>query len=826
MKVSVNWLRELAPGIEGSAEDLADHLSMTAVAVDEVLRIGAGIEGVVVARVEETGAHPNADRLYLASITAATDERIGVVVGAPVRAGALYPYAPPGTTLPGGLKIGARKIRGETSHGMLCSERELGLGWDHAGILQLPPDLAAGERLAETLGFPDHVLELDLTPNRADLAGHLGVARELAPEGEAGLVLPSFGTAADAWTPSWNDGGRDVSAAGVRVVIEDPERCSRFLGIVIRGVRVGPSPAWLAARLWAIGGRPINNVVDATNYVMHELNHPLHAYDLATLRGPEIRVRAGLEGERLRTLDGEERPLAEVSSVIADSDRAIGLAGVMGGEDTEVSSATTDVFLECAVFDPLRTRRTARHAGLATDASYRFERGVDHTDVEKAITRCARLILATAGGRGEEQALRVGSLPGELPVLELRPSRVRQVLGWSFDREELASILAPIGFQPANGVEAGGESPLRLLVPGWRSDVRREIDLVEEVARRHGYNRFEGGVFAVRPSSVPDDPAWERAERVRRLFVARGYLETRSASFATRRRAGPDAVELRNPLSAEEARLRTDLVASLLDRLEYNLARGRREVRLFEIGTAFAAAGSAGAASGAQTPPALPHEELRAAFVVTGGREPEHWAAQTADVDVWDLKGLIEELAEDLLGAAVTAVLPDAAELAEAGLLGVARWLDDEAFKLERAGRAVGLAGHVTESAVDAPPWAAPVWAGEFRLAAVGRGAEAAFAALSPYPPVRRDLAIIVEAERAASELEGFIREAGPPFLESVRLFDVYEGGEIPEGCRSLAWRFRFRAADRTLTDEEVDAAMDAITSALEEKSDARIRTS
>jgi phenylalanyl-tRNA synthetase beta chain len=774
---------------------------MTAVAVDEVHRVGAGIESVVVARVEETTVHPDADRLSLASITVGAEEPIGVVVGAPVRAGALYPHAPPGTTLPGGLRIGARKIRGRTSHGMLCSERELGLGWDHSGILELPPDLMPGEPLAEALGFPDHVLELDLTPNRADLAGHLAVARELAPEGQSGLVLPPFGAAADAWNPTWVDGECEVSTAGVRVVIEDPERCSRFLGIVIRGVRVGPSPAWLAARLWALGGRPINNVVDATNYAMHELNHPLHAYDLATLRGPEVRVRGGKEGERLRTLDGEEHALAEVSSVIADADQAIGL--------------------ECAVFDPLRTRRTARQAGLSTDASYRFERGVDRTDVEEAITRCARLILATAGGRAEEQAVRVGPLPGERTVLELRPSRVRQVLGRSFDREELTGILAPIGFQPANGSGKADEAPLRLYVPGWRNDVTREIDLVEEVARRHGYNRFEGGAFAVRPSSVPDDPAWERADLVRRLFVARGYLEARSASFATKRRAGPHAVELNNPLSAEESRLRTDLIASLLDRLEYNLARGRRDVRLFEIGTAFAAPGDDA------EPPALPLEELRAAFVVTGDREPEHWGVKAADVDLWDLKGLAEEVAEDLLGSSVTPVLPDAAErVSEAGLGSVVRWLDGEAFELESQGRVVGLAGRVKDSAVDAPRWAAPVWTGEFRLAAVRLDAEAAFAPLSLYPRVGRDLAIIVSEQRTVSELEEVIREACPPFLESVWLFDVYEGEEIPEGYRSLAWRFRFQAADRTLTDEEVDAAMNAVTSALEDKSDARIRTS
>ncbi len=818
MKVSLNWLRALAPGIEGTPEELADRLSMTAVAVDEVIPIGDGIEGVVIGRVEETQPHPNADRLGLATVATGRGDSVRVVVGAPVRPGCLYPYAPPGTSLPGGLEIGARKIRGEISHGMLCSERELGLGRDHSGILELPADMEVGHPLAETLGLPDHVLELDLTPNRADLAGHLAVARELAPDGCAGLRLPSFGAAADTWGPTWEHGDREATTAGVRVVIEDPSRCLRFLGVLIRGVRVGPSPAWLAARLWAIGGRPINNVVDATNYVMHELNHPLHAYDLALLSGPEIRVRGGIDGERLRTLDGEGRTLSRISTVIADADRVVGLAGVMGGEDTEVSSGTTDVFLECAVFDPLHTRRTARQAGLSTDASYRFERGVDSTDVEAAITRCARLILATAGGAAEERALRVGELPGEPPVVELRPSRVRQVLGRRFERGELAAILAPVGFEPVDGEEGeepAGGAPLRVTVPGWRNDVTREIDLVEEVARRYGYDRFDGQGFALRPSRVPDDPAWAQADRARRLFVARGFLEARSTSFVTVRRAAQDAVELRNPLSAEEGRLRTDLLATLLDRLEYNLARGSRDVRLFEIGTAFAR-------NGAGETPDLPLEDLRAAFVMTGVREPVHWSRETTEVDVWDLKGLVCDIGEGLLGA--SAVPLAAISAPPASLDSVARWLEGERFVLVGEGEAWGLAGRVARDAVDGPGRIAPVWAGEFRLAGVRLGATAGYTELSPYPRVHRDLALVVASARPVAELESVILGAAPSHLESLRLFDVYEGGEIPSGSRSLAWRFRFRAPDRTLTDQEVDAAMSEIISALEEKSDARIR--
>jgi phenylalanyl-tRNA synthetase beta chain len=612
----------------------------------------------------------------------------------------------------------------------------------------------------------------------------------------------------------------EAEVGGVRVRIEAPERCSRFLGIIIRGVQIGPSPAWLAARLWAVGGRPINNIVDATNYAMHELNHPLHAYDLKTLAGPEIRVRTASNEERLRTLDGEERELSEVSSVIADRDRVIGLAGVMGGADTEVGLETTDVFLECAIFDPLHTRRTARQAGLATDASYRFERGVDHTDVEEAIARCARLIMAIGGGAADEQAIRAGQLPKERPVLRLRPSRVEQVLGKRFEIAELAEILEPLGFAPAEPEE----DALPVAVPGWRNDVTRQIDLVEEVARRYGYNRFTGEPRALRPSTVPDDPAWERAESVRRLLVARGLLEARSASFATSQRAGPGAVPLQNPLSAEEAFLRTDMISTLLERLETNLARGRGGVRLFEIGSVFEKPND-------PDPPALPREELRAAFVFTGPRSPLHWTGDAGDADVWDLKGLSEDLGEALLGATVESVAGDGDRMVgdDRRLLGLdsaGRWLSSEVFELRQGEEVVGLVGRVPAGSVDAPRWGAPIWAGEFRLASVRLDAETVFVPLSPYPAVHRDLALVVARERTAAELEGIIRRAAPPFLQSLRLFDVYEGDEISVGARSLAWRFLFRASDRTLTDDEVEAAMNAITSSLEETTDARIRQS
>jgi phenylalanyl-tRNA synthetase beta chain len=364
MNVSFNWLRELVPGLEGSAEEVAERFSLAAAAVETLEQVGHGVADIVVARVMEAEPHPNADRLTFCRIDRGADEPVELVCGAPVvEVGALYPYVAPGVELPGGFRIESRKIRGVMSHGMLCSEFELELGRDKSGIMRLPDGLDPGQSLTEALGLPDMRLTLDLNPNRVDLACHVGVARELTPHGGADLTLRDPGVR---WPPRWNDGTESASAAGFTVRIEAADRCPRYLGAIVREVKVGPSPAWLAGRLLAIGARPINNVVDATNYVLFELNQPIHAFDLSTLRGSEIRVRAAQRGERLRTLDGENRDLGPDVTVIADLDRAVALAGVMGGEDTEVAPDTVDLFIECAAFAPMAVRNTGRALTLPT----------------------------------------------------------------------------------------------------------------------------------------------------------------------------------------------------------------------------------------------------------------------------------------------------------------------------------------------------------------------------------------------------------------------------------------------------------------------------
>jgi phenylalanyl-tRNA synthetase beta chain len=821
MDVSINWVRALAPSIPGSADQVASTLSSRAVPVDRVLEVGAELDDVVIGRVVEVGKHPNADRLSVCKVDAGGDELLDVVCGAPnVVENASYPFIPAGGTLPGGFKIERRKIRGEVSNGMLCSEKELGLGRDAAGIMRLADGHRPGESFVAALGLPDARLELDLTPNRVDLACHLGVARELAPGGVTDIELPRFGSTS--WAPEWESHETSASAGGVRVTIENPDRCFRYLAAVVRGVTVGPSPEWLQARLRAAGSRPINNVVDSTNYVLLELNQPLHAFDLDRLSGREIRVRAA-EGEPHTTLDGTEHVLGPEVSVIADAERPVALAGVMGGADSEVSTETRDLLIECAAFDPQHTRHTARSTGLATDASYRFERGIDESGMERAIQRCVDLIVATAGGVADPAGIRVGRPPESMPEIALRPARVRSVLGLRLSGEQIAGLLEPIGFA-VDSVEADDDekSRLRVTVPGWRNDVRTEVDLLEEVARRYGYESFPQEDRTFRPSAVPDSPVWQRGDRVRQALTNLGMLEARSSSFVPETRTSGRPARLLKPLSEAEAFLRTDLAPVLLGRVEHNWSRGRRDVRLFEVGTVFQ---SVDAEAGAEPASAVPvAEEIRVALAATGLRERPHWSEPGADLEIWDLKGWLEGLVADLgLGEIRRGAPGDAGD----GLpVGWTRWLAEESFCILRDGHLVGVAGRVRDEALDSPVWAAPVFALEFRLDAIQLEDRRSYTDLPMYPAVSRDLALVLDRSVPAADVAEVIRSSGPETLESVDLFDVYEGDRVGEGERSLAWRLVFRAPDRTLRDEEVEAGVGSITVKLKERFDARIRSS
>lgn len=834
MNISFGWIDELAdlPEPLRDPRALAEYLTMTAVAVEKTERVGEGLDAIVVARVLEVGPHPNADRLSLCKVDRGDGAPLDVVCGAPaIVRGALYPHVAPGGTLPDGFRIESREIRGELSHGMLCSEVELELGRDKGGIMRLSDDLKPGTSLGDALGLPDTRFTLDLNPNRVDLACHIGVAREVAAGGVTGIRERDFG--GPTWRPDWKDGGSHATGAGVTVRIEAPDRCSRYLAAVIRGVKVGPSPAWLAGRLLSVGARSINNIVDATNYVMLELNQPLHAFDLHTLAGDEVRVRAAAPGETLVTLDGEEHELTAASTLIADRDRPIALAGVMGGRETEVTSGTVDLLIECAAFEPMGVRATRSVAALSTDASYRFERGIDVHAQTSALTRCVELILAIAGGEADSEAIRVGPGPAMPNELVLRVGRVNQVLGLGLDGGEILRTLAPIGLEAIPSAEpeaAGLEGEVRISVPGWRTDLTREIDLVEEVARRVGFETFPEKDRRFRRSVVPEDKAVARAGRVRRALVRRGLLEARSLSFMPEDFRGNRAiVAVPNPLSAEESYLRAAMVPVLLRRVEHNFSRGRRDVRLFEIGTVFYYASDVPAAKAEKEAGGHRFAETgRFGLVVTGGRNPDHWSEETADVDVWDLKGLAEELAEGLCGATLEPYRANERGSREEGAATplAGPWLAEGGFQAVRDGRVVGVAGAVDARSLDAPPWAAAVFALEFELEAVQPRGRHTYRETSPFPSVRRDLSVTVPVEVEAAAVEQALRSAASDLLESIRLFDVYTGGELGDRRRALGWAFRFRAHDRTLTDEDVESEMTTLSAVLEERFDARIRKS
>src|SRR5690349_10610214 len=710
MIVSRRWLEALL-GQPLDARDAAERLTVHAAAVDAVVPLHQELGDVLIARVLEVKKHPDADRLSLCLVDAGGGAPpVEVVCGAPnVQPGKIYPYAPVGAVLPGGMKLERKKIRGVESNGMLCSAKELGLGADHSGILGLDTAAPPGARFIDAVGIGDHQIVIDVPANRPDLLCHKGVARELGASLGAPVKLPSIpgarergaATAAEGGVPAGRSrasrpsgaagpSGRVTSGVvdGVEVRLEDPEGAPRYMIAVIRGVRVGPSPAWLADRLTAVGQRPINNVVDATNYILFELNQPLHAFDLAKLRGPAVVVRRARPGERIVTLDGVTRTLTADMTAICDAERPTIVAGVMGSAESEVSSDTTDLVLECAYFQPTRIRRTRRALGVSSESSYRFERGIDMLEMPDALRRAVELIAAVAGGESRAPALDLWPEPQQERTIFLRPERVGTLLGVSIERSEVERLLTSVGF-----FVAPKDARLAIQVPGWRPDVTREVDLIEEVARLKGYDAFPDELRAYRPGTVPDAPEERARALVRNALAPAGLLEARTLPIGSA--DGPDAVAILNPMSVEEAHLRRRLLPGLIGRVEHNWANRNRDVRLFEVGTVFRRGAG------------VIEEWTSVAGVLTGARRPPHWSdgAKLPDMDIWDLKYHFE--------LAVAAAAPSCDVQPRAG--GGVGW---EA--VERGGGAVlGWAGPLE---ADAPVWAARLFGFEVRLTLAERG--------------------------------------------------------------------------------------------------------
>ena len=795
MNVSYRWLKEMVPGLALSHEEVAEHLALRGAPVEEMVSPGAALKDVVVGKVITRIQHPNADRLSLCTVDGGAGV-VSVVCGAPnVKEGSWYPFAPVGCSLPGGITIKKSKIRGEVSEGMLCSPDELGLGKEHDGILEIFGDFTPGQSFVEALGLDDVTMDVETTSNRGDLLSHVGVARELAAEGHGRATLAVIPGASEP-ALTYVEGEREATHGGVRISIADPDLCSRYLGAVIRGVKVGPSPGWLQERLRGAGSRPINNVVDATNYILLELGQPLHAFDLAKLGGSAVVVRRAAAGEgTFVTLDDEERKITPDMLMICDATRPVAVAGVMGGQESEVSAETTDVLLECALFDPKSIRATRKALGMSTDASYRFERGVDPEGLRLAVSRAVALILATAGGTVDGPVLDVCPRPFTPSVVPLRLSRIQRLLGVALDRATVRSYLEPLAFQ----IVDESDGTLQVKVPGFRSyDVTREVDLIEEVARTHGYDAFPQELGPYRPGTVPDDPLFILEDEVRRHMAEQGFYEAQTPAFVPE---GEGDVRVSNPLNSREPYVRRVLLPSLLRRVEHNFARGARDIRLFEIGTSFRKSADGG----------LPREETHLVAVFTGRREPPHWSTPESLFSIWDLKGVAEDVVRRAYaGGATVTPASEADPHFQAGACFVVTDAD---------GRAVGYAGKVHPDRVDAPVWADDVWALEITLPSpVPVTPVPVFQPLPQFPAVERDLALLVPDAATAASVEALIRARGGELLHDVALFDHYRGEGVPAGTRSLAFRLRFRAPERTLKDKEVDRAVQGIMGRLKEE--------
>lgn len=807
MKISYNWLKELVP-LEWSPAQLADRLTMAGLEVDAVYPLGEDMLGIVTGRITALEKHPGADNLYVAQVdvAGAAPAPLQVVTGAQnIKVGSRIPLALPGAVLPGGREIREAEFKGIISQGMMCSAEELGLEpspADEEGIMLLPPDTPLGEPIAQVLGLDDYVLELDLTPNRGDCLSMVGVAREVAALTGAKLRLPEIPAGA-------SDAVSDEEE--IRVTVADPDLCPRYTVRLLTDIKIGPSPLWMQQRLRAAGMRPINNMVDVTNYVMLELGQPLHAFDRDLIRGGEIIVRRAEPGEKIVTLDGQERNLSEDMLVIADPEGAVGIAGVMGGANSEITPSTRRVLLESACFDNISIRKTARALGLRSEASNRFEKGVDPRGTLQAASRAAYLMEEMGAGR--VLPLVVDVCPREITPVQIsfKPERAEELLGTKIPTEEIKDILTRLEFK----VE--GTGPFLVTVPTFRPDVELECDLVEEVARIYGYDRIEGAMLQGILTAAEKFAGQKLEDRIKDLLAGWGLSEIVTYSFYSPKafdylRLPADhslrrCIPLQNPLSEVQSVMRTTLLPNMIETLATNLKHKNTDLAFFEIGRTYLTA---------QLPlEDLPQEPPFLALGLAGRVRESHWNRADEPVDFFILKGLVEALAEEL-GLGSLAFVPGEHPSFHPGRQAV----------LLVDGIELGILGEVHPDVAAAWDVEERLYLAEIDLEALAgkvKG-ELRYRQLPRFPAVVRDLAILVDEGVTAAQVEGVIAAAGGELLVEVELFDQYQGKQIPAGKRSLAYSLVYRAPDRTLTDEEVAEVHSRIIEALAAKLGAVLR--
>ena len=759
MKFSVNWLREFVD-LPERPEEIADLLTRAGVETENIETRGANVDRVIVAQITGSSRHPNADRLSVCEVDDGSGTKRQIVCGATnYKVGDKVPLALPGAKLPNGLEIRESKLRGVESAGMLCSPIELSLGEDASGLLILSPDAKVGAPIADL--FPaETILDVEITPNRGDLLSHFGLAREIA----ALTGKKTKSTPRESKIP--------VNKTGVNIT--STRECPFFSARKIDNVRVGPSPQWLRAKIESVGVRSINNIVDISNFVMLELGQPTHAFDADKLKGG-INVRVAHDGEKFLALDGKTYSLKPDNCVVADQEGAVGIGGVMGGEETGVTGSTRNVLLEAAYFLPASIRRTARELNLPSDASYRFERGVDSDMVLRASQRATELIQEIAGGTPAKEINIAGKPPANPADVSLRYEKCDRVIGIAIKPKTVDEVLTRFGLKKISAAEI-----TKWKIPSYRRDLQRDVDLIEEVVRAYGAERIPGTDRSRFTPSSAADRAHDSELQMRQRLVAGGLTEVRTSKLLPRERFafGENAIELRNPLSEDHVALRPSLLPGLLGVLDHNVRAGADRVAIFETGKVFEPPSGA--------------EEKRIAILLWGNVGGErHWRNEKRRADFFDLKGAIE--------LARTGLSFRRGQHANFAL----------AVEVTAGNQLVGLAGQLTNSLASTIDTSGGVFVAEVSLdlPISGLGSRATFRELGKFPAISRDIAMIVAEDLTHEKIWELIFNPTEPLLERVEFFDLFAGAEIGEGKKSLAYRLTYRDRSRTLTSEEVNAA-------------------
>lgn len=802
MKVSLNWLKDYVD-IRIGVKELVNLLTMAGLEVESAIPVGQGFEKIVVAEIQSIRRHPNADRLSLVKVKS-SEETFSIVCGATnIREGQKVPLALVGAKLPNGLEIKKSKIRGEISEGMLCSEIELGLGQDASGIMILDPEASLGVNLGEALGLADTILDISITPNRPDCLCVIGIAREIAALTGQRLNYPAL---------SLSDEGSEIHQK-TSVTLMDPDLCPRYVARMVEGVTIGPSPYWMRNRLERVGIRSINNVVDVTNYVMMEYGQPLHAFDFELLEEGRIVVRRALANEAFVTLDGVRRTLDEEMLMICDGVKPVAIAGVMGGLNSEIRNQTRTVLLESAYFNPGNNRRTSKKLGFETEASYRFGRGIDYGGCLNAANRAASLIHQLSGGRVVEGAVDAYPKPLQPSSIRLDVSNVNRILGVEISAEKINVYLKNLDLQ----VREEGEGVLIATPPSFRGDLEREIDLIEEVARLDGYERIPLTLPKGPPSSEEMSRELMLEQKAKDLLVQHGYYEVITYSFTSSfslnglnllpndpRRA---CLPILNPLTADMSVLRTSLIPGLMETARYNLSHKNTNLKIFELKKVYLP----------EQGERLPREIKYLTGLALGMEGDIHWAMPVRGIDFYDVKGCIEDLLDHLQVKEITFDRAEDIPYLHPG----------KSLKVSLNGEVVGVLGEVHPDSLKYYEihGKACLFEIDFDRLAKGAAEKKKFQLLPKFPAVHRDLSLMVDDHLEAEKVEKAIRSLEQPFIDEVKLFDVYRGNPVPHGKKSISYRIRYQASDRTLTDDEVNQYHEKVILRLREIFKAELRS-